>query len=73
MGLINKPHQIHIIKLNKETKEKIKILLNSDAVNYLETSERLTLKNWLDTEIVSESVNKKLDKIIQKYKKFIKT
>lgn len=59
--------------MNKDTKDKIKILLNSDAVNYLETSERLTLKNWLDTEIVSESVSKKLDKIIQKYKKFIKT
>tara|TARA_B110000014_G_C19950527_1_gene491841 strand:- start:206 stop:385 length:180 start_codon:yes stop_codon:yes gene_type:complete len=58
--------------LNKEIKEKINLLLNSDAINYLETSERLTLKNGLETEIISELMSKKLYEIFQKYGKFIK-
>ena len=58
--------------MNKEIKEKINLLLNSDAINYLETSERLTLKNGLETEIISELMSKKLYEIFQKYGKFIK-
>ena len=57
------------MKLNKE---RINLLLNSDAINYLETSERLVLKNVLEKEILSEIDIKNSDKIIEKYKKFIK-
>ena len=57
------------IKLNKE---KINQLFNSDVINYLETFERLILKNILEKEIISEADVKNLDKIIEKYKKFIK-
>jgi transcriptional regulatory protein LevR len=53
-------------------KEKINQILQSDAINYLETSERLILKNILEKEIISELEATNLDKILQKYKKFIK-
>jgi len=53
-------------------KEKINKILQSDAVNYLETSERLILKNVLEKENISELETSNLDKILQKYKKFIK-
>ncbi|MDC0199588.1 hypothetical protein OAJ83_01890 [Candidatus Nitrosopelagicus sp.] len=53
-------------------KEKINQLLNSDVVNYLETSERLVLKNILEKEIISKNEIEDLDTIIEKYKKFIK-
>tara|TARA_B110000014_G_C19832627_1_gene431762 strand:- start:2 stop:181 length:180 start_codon:yes stop_codon:yes gene_type:complete len=52
--------------------EKINQILRSNAVNYLETSERLILKNILEKEIISELDAVNLDKILQKYKKFIK-
>ena len=52
--------------------EKINKILQSDAINYLETSERLILKNILEKESISELEAVNLDKIIQKYKKFIK-
>jgi uncharacterized protein YjcR len=52
--------------------ERINKILQSDAVNYLETSERLILKNILEKEIISELEVKNLEKILQKYKKFIK-
>ena len=52
--------------------EKINQILRSDVVNYLETSERLILKNILEKEIISELDAVNLDKILQKYKKFIK-
>ena len=52
--------------------ERINKILQSDAVNYLETSERLILKNILEKEIISELEIKNLEKILQKYKKFIK-
>jgi hypothetical protein len=42
------------------------------VINYLETFERLILKNILEKEIISEADVKNLDKIIEKYKKFIK-
>ena len=54
------------------SKERINKILQSDAINYLETSERLILKNILEKEIISEADVKNLDKIIEKYKKFIK-
>ena len=53
-------------------KEKIDEILNSDASNYLETSERLVLKNILEKDTISELDGDNLDKIFQKYKKFIK-
>jgi hypothetical protein len=52
--------------------EKINQILRSDVLNYLETSERLILKNILEKEIISELDAVNLDKILQKYKKFIK-
>ena len=51
---------------------KINKILQSDAINYLETSERLILKNMLEKESISELEVANLDKIVQKYKKFIK-
>ena len=54
------------------SKEKINGILESDAVNYLETSERLIIKNILEKDKISELEAKNLDEIIQKYKKFIK-
>ena len=54
------------------SKDKINEILHSDAINYLETSERLILKNVLEKEIISELDIVNLDKILQKYKKFIK-
>ena len=53
-------------------KEKIDEILHSDASNYLETSERLVLKNILEKDTISELDGDNLDKIFQKYKKFIK-
>jgi hypothetical protein len=54
------------------SKEKINEILQSDAINYLETSERLILKNILEKDKISELEVNNLDKILQKYKKFIK-
>ena len=54
------------------SKEKINKILQSDAVNYLETSERLILKNILEKDEISELEVNNLEKILQKYKKFIK-
>jgi len=54
------------------SKEKIKKILQSDAVNYLETSERLILKNILEKDEILELDVNNLEKILQKYKKFIK-
>ena len=53
-------------------KDKIVKNLHSDASNYLETSERLVLKNILEKDTISELDGDNLDKIFQKYKKFIK-
>ena len=58
--------------MNKEIEVKIIQLLNSDVMNYLETSEKLVLKNLLDKEEISELQSKNLSKIIEKYGKFIK-
>ena len=54
------------------SKEKINKILQSDAINYLETSERLILKNISEKDEISELEVKNLDEILQKYKKFIK-
>jgi len=58
--------------MSVDTKEKINKILQSDAINYLETSERLILKNILEKKSISELESVNLDKIIQKYQKFIK-
>ena len=58
--------------MDKEIKEKIHLLLNSDAINYLETSERLIVKNAIDKKILSKTDDEKLVKILEKYEKFIK-
>ena len=58
--------------MNKEINEKINQLLISEVINYLETAERLILKNALDKETISELESENLGKIIKKYKKFIK-
>ena len=58
--------------MNVNFKDLINKLLQSDAINYLETSERLILKNILEKERISELEVTNLEKIIQKYKKFIK-
>ena len=58
--------------MSVDTRKKINKILQSDAINYLETSERLILKNILEKESISELEAVNLDKIIQKYKKFIK-
>jgi len=54
------------------SKEKIDEILRSEASNYLETSERLILKNILEKDTISNIDASNLDKIFQKYKKFIK-
>ena len=53
-------------------KEKIDKILHSDASNYLETFERLVLKNILEKDTISELDSDNLAKIFQKYKIFIK-
>ena len=58
--------------MSMNSKDKINEILHSDVINYLETSERLILKNVLEKEIISELDIMNLDKILQKYKKFIK-
>ena len=58
--------------LHKEIEEKINRLLSSDIANYLETSERLILKNIMEKETISEQEHRTLENIIKKYEKFIK-
>jgi hypothetical protein len=58
--------------LNRDTNDKINQLLNSETLNYLETSERLILKNILQKEDVLEIDIENLDKIFTKYGKFLK-
>ena len=58
--------------MSMNSKDKINEILHSDAINYLETSERLILKNILEKETISELEVVNLDKILQKYEKFIK-
>ena len=60
------------MKMSVYHKEKINKILQSDAINYLETSERLILKNILEKEGISELEVVNLERIIEKYEKFIK-
>ena len=58
--------------MNVKNQERIQQLLNSEAVNYLETSERLIIKNILEKETISDLENNDLDRIFVKYRRFIK-
>jgi len=58
--------------LDEDLKRKIHKILKSEAVNYLETSERLILKNVLEKESISELELENLERIFTKYAKFIK-
>ena len=60
------------LKLNEDIKKKVHQILDSDVVNYLETSERLILKNILEKESFSELEIQNLNGIFVKYAKFIK-
>ena len=60
------------LKLNEDIKKKVHQILDSDVVNYLETSERLILKNILEKESFSELEIQNLNGIFAKYAKFIK-
>ena len=60
------------IKLDNLLQEKITDLLQSDVINYLETSERLILKNVLEKQTQSELELQNIIKIIAKYSKFTK-
>ena len=59
--------------MTNNSKEKIDEILRSEASNYLETSERLILKNILEKDTISNIDASNLNKIFQKYKKFIKS
>ena len=51
--------------MTNEIENKIQQLLDSEAINYLETSERLILKNILEKESISELEFVNLEKIIE--------
>jgi len=55
-----------------EDKNRIQQLLNSEAVNYLETSERLIIKNALEKNEVSYTEYEHLEKIFRKYGKYLR-
>ena len=55
-----------------EIKNKIQKLLNSEAINYLETYERLIFKNILERDAISQIERDKLEKIFRKYGKYLK-
>ena len=55
-----------------EDKNKIQQLLNSEVVNYLETSERLIIKNMLEKDQISHTEYQNLEKIFRKYEKYLK-
>ena len=55
-----------------EDKNKIQQLLNSEAVNYLETSERLIIKNMLEKDQISHTEYENLEKIFRKYGKYLR-
>tara|TARA_B110000014_G_scaffold256654_1_gene240056 strand:+ start:1196 stop:1384 length:189 start_codon:yes stop_codon:yes gene_type:complete len=61
-----------MLKLDIDIEKRIYQILDSDIVNYLETSERLILKNILEKESISELEINNLDKIFVKYARFIK-
>jgi len=58
--------------MTSDTENRINQLLNSEAVNYLETSERLILKNILEKNTISQIEFDNLEKIFRKYGKYLK-
>ena len=54
------------------TENKIQRLINSQATNYLETSERLIIKNILEKNTISQIELENLEKIFRKYEKYLK-
>tara|TARA_B110000014_G_scaffold31970_1_gene20109 strand:- start:657 stop:836 length:180 start_codon:yes stop_codon:yes gene_type:complete len=58
--------------MTNEIENKIQQLLDSEAINYLETSERLILKNILEKESVSQSESRSLERIFRKYGRFFR-
>ena len=56
--------------MNDDIEEKIHQILDSEVLNYLETSERLILKNALEKDSISELEIENLGKIFIKYRKF---
>ena len=58
--------------MTSEIENKIQQLLNSEAINYLETSERLIFKNILERDAISQIERDKLEKIFRKYGKYLK-
>ena len=58
--------------MTSEIENKIQRLLDSEAINYLETSERLILKNILEKENVSQSESHNLERIFRKYSRFFR-
>ena len=55
-----------------EIKNKIQKLLNSEAINYLETSERLIFKNILERDAISQMERDNVETIFRKYAKYLK-
>lgn len=55
-----------------DAKNKVQQLLNSEAVNYLETSERLIIKNMLEKDQISHTEYENLEKIFRKYDKYLR-
>ncbi len=55
-----------------EDKNRIQQLLNSEAVNYLETSERLIIKNALEKDEISRTEYENLEKIFRKYNRYLR-
>ena len=55
-----------------DAKNKVQQLLNSEAINYLETSERLIIKNMLEKDQISHTEYENLEKIFRKYDKYLR-
>ena len=58
--------------MTNEIKNKIQQLLDSEAINYFETSERLILKNILEKESISQLESQSLERIFRKYGRFFR-
>ena len=55
-----------------DAKNKVQQLLNSEAANYLETSERLIIKNALEKDEISHTEYENLEKIFRKYDRYLR-
>ena len=58
--------------MDSNTENRIQELLNSEAINYLETSERLIIKNTLEKNTISQIEYHNLEKIFRKYDKYLR-